>query len=123
MLDSAAEFFLPRLRVGSQYLRAQLLAEGVSVRLSSGCIEGLVRDAFEAAEHSQTEAESAVAALRREIEWRAKFIRKWVHTDEKFIEERCKPVIKIATEFALPRPWSVKATSARDVSPAAGPRR
>jgi hypothetical protein len=113
LLDYTVRMFVPNLGIGARWLKEQLDAAGVKVRLSDGCVEELANDAEMAAWRLVTSPHSEpttyLNSLRAQIARRAAFIRHWTDSDDKFdmTEETNQALVRIARKYALPRPWKL----------------
>jgi hypothetical protein len=110
-LDFIVRMFVLTLGVGLRWLREELQAAKVGIRLTDGCLAELVRDADIAATRSTGAAGSSyVERLRRELTVRASFIQRWTGSDEKLSAqetETLQSLVRIAREYALPRRWKL----------------
>jgi hypothetical protein len=95
--------------VGVRWLKEELRARNVDVRLTDTSLREFVMDADTAAKLQETTAAPYVARLREEIAARADFLRQWTLTDDP-IDMR-GPLgdrfVKLARKHALPRPWKL----------------
>jgi hypothetical protein len=107
LLDSAIDFFVPKLTSATRMLKEQLSAEGVSVRVSAGCLAEFARIASAAAARTRQADEPYGACLHREIATPSRFIREWTSSDNKFDQTEWGEFVSIARKYALPRPWTV----------------
>jgi hypothetical protein len=107
LLDSAIDFFVPKFTSATRMLKEQLSAEGVSVRVSAGCLAEFARIASAAAALTRQADEPYGACLRREIVTPCRFIREWTSSDKKFDQTVWGEFVSIARKYALPRPWIV----------------
>jgi hypothetical protein len=107
LLDSAIDFFVPKLTSATRMLKEQLSAEGVSVRVSAGCLAEFARIASAAAARTRQADEPYGACLHREIVTPSRFIREWTRSDKKFDQTEWGEFVSIARKYALPRPWTV----------------
>ena len=107
LLDSAIDFFVPKLTSATRMLKEQLSAEGVSVRVSAGCLAEFARIASAAAARTRQADEPYGACLHREIVTPSRFIREWTSSDKKFDQTEWGEFVSIARKYALPRPWTV----------------
>jgi hypothetical protein len=107
LVDSAFDFFVPKLTSATRMLREQLSAEGVSVRVSAGCLAEFAGIASAAAARTRQADEPYGACLRREIVTPSRFIREWTSSDKKFDQTEWGEFVSIARKYALPRPWTV----------------
>jgi hypothetical protein len=108
LIESALGRFVPKVRVGTQYLKEQLAAREVKVRVSDGCIEDLVRDAIESIAQAPRTDEPYLTCLRRELDARAEFISEWTGSDAGLDSQKDSTLIAIARRYALPRPWKCR---------------
>src|SRR5882757_4705223 len=110
-LDSIIRLVLLALGTGLRWLREELDAANVSIRLTDGCLDELVRNADEAVRRSGASQErSYVERLREELTVRASFIQRWTGSDEKMTlqdEETLQALVRIARKYALPRRWKL----------------
>jgi hypothetical protein len=110
-LDSIVRLVLLALGTGLRWLREELDAANVSIRLTDGCLDELVRNADEAVRRSGAGQErSYVERLREELTVRASFIQRWTGSDEKMTlqdEETLQALVRIARKYALPRRWKL----------------
>jgi hypothetical protein len=110
-LDSMLRWFVLALGIGLRWLREELAAVHVSIRLTDGCLAELVRDADTAVLRTGTNKEqSYVERLRKELAARASFIQRWTGSDEKLSsrdEESLQSLVRIARKYALPRRWKL----------------
>ena len=111
VLDSIVRLVLLALGTGLRWLREELDAANVSIRLTDGCLDELVRNADEAVRRSGASQErSYVERLREELTVRASFIQRWTGSDEKMTlqdEETLQALVRIARKYALPRRWKL----------------
>jgi hypothetical protein len=112
--------FVPSLGIGPRWLKEQLDAAGVKVRLTDGCVEELANDAemsaWRAVTSNRGEAATYLHRFREEIAARAAFVRRWTASDDKFdmTEESNQALVRIARKYALPRPWKLSDPVASD---------
>ena len=110
-LDSIVRVLVLELGIGLRWLREELDAAAVSIRLTDGCLAALVRDADEVARRAGTNTEqSYVQRLRTELAGRAGFIQRWTGTDENMSvreAESLQTLVRIARKYALPRRWKL----------------
>jgi hypothetical protein len=107
LLDSAINLFVPKFTSATRMLKEQLRAEGVSVRVSLGCLAEFAGIASAAAARTRQADEPYGACLRREIVTPSRFIREWTSSDKKFDQTEWGEFVSIARKYALPRPWRV----------------
>jgi hypothetical protein len=110
-LDSMVRLMLRAQGTGLRWLREELGAANVRIRLTDGCLEELVRNADWAASGSGGNREqSYVERFRKELAVRADFIQRWTGSDEKLTlqdEETLQELVRIARKYALPRRWKL----------------
>ena len=110
-LDSIVRMFVLLLGIGLRWLREELDAVRVSIRLTDGCLAELLHDADAAAVRAGTNTgQSYVERLRGELALRAGFIQRWTGSDEKLSAqeaESLQALVRIARRYALPRRWKL----------------
>ena len=110
-LDFIVRIYVLTLGTGLRWLRDELRASRVSIRLTDGCLAELVRDADAAVLRAGTNTEQPyVERLRKELALRANFIQRWTDSDEKLSaqeEESLQTLVRIARKYALPRRWKL----------------
>jgi hypothetical protein len=110
-LDSIVRLGLLVQGTGLRWLREDLDAAHVTIRLTDGCLDEFVRDADEAVRRAGSGKErSYVEQLRKELAVRASFIQRWTGSDEKMTlrdEESLQALVRIARKYALPRRWKL----------------
>jgi hypothetical protein len=110
-LDSVIRMFILRQGTGLRWLREELDALQVSIPLTDGCLNELVRDADEAVTRAGASREiSYVERLRQQLAVRAAFIQRWTGSDEKLSlddEASLHALVRIARKYALPRRWKL----------------
>jgi len=107
-LDSMVRLMLLAQGTGLRWLREELEAANVRIRLTDSCLEELVRTADAAATRSGER--SYVERFRQELALRANFIQRWTGSDEKMTlqdEETLQELVRIARKYALPRRWKL----------------
>jgi hypothetical protein len=107
-LDSMVRLMLLAQGTGLRWLREELEAANVRIRLTDGCLEEFVRTADAAATRSSER--SYVERFRQELALRANFIQRWTGSDEKMTlqdEETLQELVRIARKYALPRRWKL----------------
>jgi hypothetical protein len=127
LMESTIRFAFPALGVGVRWLKEELVARGVSVRITDACLRELVAEA-DAVVRRQS-AEGRVAAdepyttqLRKQLAAHAEFVRAWTQSDERIdadgrVDAR---LVSIARKYALPRAWRLSepvAAEARHPTP------
>ena len=110
-LDSIARTAILVQGTGLRWLREELDALHVSIPLTDGCLNELVRDADAAVKRTGSNKEqSYVERFRKELAARASFIHRWTGSDEKMTageEESLQGLVRIARKYALPRRWKL----------------
>jgi hypothetical protein len=110
-LDFIVRWMLRAQGTGLRWLREELDAANVKIRLTDGCLEELVRSADQAVTRSGTNLrQSYVEQFRKELAVRANFIQRWTGSDEKMTlqdEETLQELVRIARAYALPRRWKL----------------
>ena len=110
-LDSIVRLVLMAQGTGLRWLREELDAAHVTIRLTDGCLEELVRDADEAVRRAGSGKQRSYGEqLRKELVARASFIQRWTGSDEKLTlrdEESLQALVRIARKYALPRRWKL----------------
>ena len=110
-LDYIVRWMLRAQGTGLRWLREELDAANVKIRLTDGCLEELVRNADQAVTRSGTHLrQSYVEQFRKELAVRANFIQRWTGSDEKMTlqdEETLQELVRIARAYALPRRWKL----------------
>jgi hypothetical protein len=109
--DSIIRLFILALGLGLRWLREELQAAKVTIRLTDGCLTELLRDADLAVTRAGTNTEQRyVERLRTELARRAGFVQRWTGSDEKLSardEESLQALVRIARKYALPRRWKL----------------
>jgi len=110
-LDSIIRCVVLALGTGLRWLREELDAERVNIRLTDSCLSELVRSADETARYAGTNTgQTYVQRLRQELALRASFIQRWTGSDENLSvrdEESLQELVRIARKYALPRRWKL----------------
>jgi hypothetical protein len=110
-LESIVRLVLMAQGTGLRWLREELDAAHVNIRLTDGCLDEFVRNADETVRRSgANEERSYVELLRKELAVRASFIQRWTGSDEKMTlqdEETLQALVRIARKYALPRRWKL----------------
>lgn len=107
-LDSIVRTVILVQGTGSRWLREELDALSVSIPLTDGCLNELVRDADAAVKRDVSAHEpSYVERLRKELALRAAFIQGWTGSDENMDDESLQALVRIARKYALPRRWKL----------------
>lgn len=102
-MRSATDSGIPKLAAGTRYLKEQLIAGGAKVLPSEDCLKDFVLDAIEAAARSPEQGESYIASFRRHLESRARFILRWMSSDEAFEDAASRGLLEIARKHGLRR--------------------
>jgi hypothetical protein len=107
LLDPFTRFFVLIRGLGARWLKEELAAHGVRVRLSEGCLDELVRHADTGAwRQASGSSVPYLVLLRQALAAHAKFIQLWTGSDQKFDSEtETGELVRIARNFALPRCW------------------
>jgi hypothetical protein len=111
VVESAIRFAIPTLGVGTRWLKEELYARGVNVRLTDACLKDLVTDARAAAARAQAvdsnSPASYLSCLRAQIRTRAELLRTWTLSDDRIDPEApgAEQFVRLARKYALPRPW------------------
>jgi hypothetical protein len=107
LLDPVHRFFALVHGIGARWLKEELAAHGVRVRLSEGCLEELLRHADAAAWRlASGSSVPYLSHLRQALAADASFIQLWTESDEKFgSDDDTGELVRIARNFALPRRW------------------
>jgi hypothetical protein len=109
VVESAIRFAIPTLGLGIRWVKEELQARGVNVRLTEACLRELVMDADamarRQAEHK--DSPSYLACLRQQISTRAEFLKTWTLSDERIDSDvpHTEQLVRLAQKYALPRPW------------------
>jgi len=107
LLDTAIDVFARTFTDAAHLLKEQLVAQGVRVWVSPGCLEEFAAVASSAAVRTRQAGESYRSSLRREMQARSQFIQEWTGSDKKFEPAQVDELVAIARKYALPRPWRV----------------
>jgi hypothetical protein len=110
--DFALRYAASAFGVGVRWLREELSARGVSVRLTEACLREFAMDADAAAriETSVGDAHEPYArSLRRQLAARAEFLRAWTRSDDRLddVDPSVQRLTSIARKYALPRAWTL----------------
>jgi hypothetical protein len=121
LVDFTMRHAIPAFGVGVRWLREELQARGVSVRITETCLREFALDA-EAAARDASGDQPYAARLRREIAARADFLCAWTRSDDRLdVGDPAKQaLIRIARKHALPRAWTLSepiAHAARNPTP------
>lgn len=114
IIDSTLHRCVPGLGIGRRWLRERLVELDVRIPLCEGCVQELVNDA-EAATWRRLLASAGggglryLELLREEIVARAQFVQRWTASDERIDAntEGLAALVRIARNYALPRPWKL----------------
>jgi hypothetical protein len=124
LVDSTLRYAIPMFGVGTRWLKDELRARGVSVRVTEACLRELSADA-DAAASADSHAEGTdayVPRLKHEIAQRAEFLKAWTQSDDNTGLDATfgDRLPRIARKYALPRPWRLSepvAAEARHPTP------
>jgi hypothetical protein len=110
--DSIVRMFVLALGIGLRWLREELQAQHVNIRLTDGCLVELLQDADAAIvrDSSTRKEQRYVERLRKELAARASFIQRWTGSDDKLSArdaESLQALVRIARKYALPRRWKL----------------
>ena len=118
-LNSGIRVFLLAQGSAARWLREELAALKVRIRLTDGCIDELAREADHAARRAAATGDGASYGelLREQIVLRASWVRRWTMTDEKAPADDpvAQAFVRIARKYALPRPWKLSEPAAVEV--------
>jgi len=110
-LASIARIYVLASGLGLRWLREELQALQVNIRLTEGCLVELLNDADAAVVRAGSNKEQTyVEWLRKELALRANFIQRWTGSDENLparAEESLQALVRIARKYALPRRWKL----------------
>ncbi len=109
LVDNTIRYAIPALGIATRWLKEELEARGVRTPLTESCLKELVTDAQSQASHATVGAEvpaSYPTYLRKQLAARAEFLRQWTLSDDR-IEPGHERLVRIARNFALPRPWKL----------------
>ena len=109
LVDCTIRYAIPALGIATRWLREELEARGVRVPLAEACLKELVTDAESDARLEACSAHASgpyAAFLRTQLAARAEFLRLWTLSDDR-IEPGSERLVRIARNFALPRPWKL----------------
>jgi hypothetical protein len=120
-VDFTMRHAIPAFGVGVRWLREELQAREVSVRITETCLREFAVDA-EAAAQDAVGDEPYAQRLRREIAARADFLRAWTRSDDRLAvgDPSVRTLVAIARKYALPRAWTLSepiASAARNPTP------
>lgn len=118
-LNTGIRAFLRAQGTAVRWLREQLELLEVRIRLTDGCIEELAREADRAARRACMAGEGAsyLEVLREQLDVQADWVRRWTSTDEKVPagDPAAQAFVRIARNYALPRPWKLSEPVAVEV--------
>jgi hypothetical protein len=109
LVDSTIRYAIPALGIATRWLKEELEARGVKTPLTEACLKELVTDAESHAQLGTPAADASTsyaAYLRAQLAARAEFLRQWTLSDDR-IEPGSERLVRIARNFALPRPWKL----------------
>lgn len=119
-LNSGIRALLLAQGTATRWLREELDALQVRIRLTDGCIEELAREADQAARRAAGAGAGAsyVELLRQHLIVQANWVRRWTTTDEKppADDAVAQAFVRIARKYALPRPWKLSDPVAVEVT-------
>lgn len=119
-LNSGIRVLLLAQGTAARWLREELNALKVCIRLTDGCIEELAREADHAARRWVGAGNDAsyVGLLRQQLIVQANLVRRWTATDEKVAADDpvAQAFVRIARKYALPRPWKLSDPVAVEVA-------
>jgi hypothetical protein len=120
-VDFTMRHAIPAFGMGVRWLREELLARKVSVRMTETCLREFALDA-EAAARVAFGDEPYARRLRREIATRADFLHAWTRSDDRLDvgDPSVQNLVAIARKYALPRAWTLSepiASAARNPTP------
>ena len=121
LVDFTMRHAIPAFGVGVRWLREELIARGVSVRVTETCLREFAMDAAAAASDVAGD-EPYAQRLRRAIAARADFLRAWTRSDDRLdvADPAVQHLVAIARKYALPRAWTLSepiAAAARNPTP------
>jgi hypothetical protein len=112
LVDSLPRFLFPTRRRGVRWLRELLHDLGVTAPLSPSCLDEFVMSAADAAVKTRTANQTYAAALKKQLEARARFVQLWTNTDGELGQPEYEEFIPTARKHLLPRSWAITQTSA-----------
>jgi hypothetical protein len=126
LLDSGIRVFILAQGAGTRWLKEELNSLKVTIPLTEGCLEELVRQADSVAQRTVGAARGEVSYLtdlRQELAAQARLVQRWTTSDEKLGtgDENAEAFVRIARKYALPRPWKLSdpvAVESRRLRPA-----
>jgi hypothetical protein len=111
-VDNTIRYAIPALGIATRWLKEELEARGVKIPLTESCLKELVTDAQ--LEGAAAEVPVSYASyLRAQLAARAEFLRQWTLSDDR-IDPESERLVRIARNFALPRPWKLSEPVASD---------
>lgn len=125
LLESGIRALTLAQGTGVRWLKEELSSLSVRTPLSEGCLDELVRVADAAAWQSVSASDGAksyLTELRQQVRREALAVQRWTGTDEKLPadDENAQAFVRIARQYALPRPWKLSepvAVESRRVRP------
>ncbi len=115
LIESLPRFLFPTRSRGLRLLREQLRELGVTAPLSPGCLSEFVMSAAQAAQLEHTANGTYAAALRKQLETRARFVHFWTTTDDAVTGPELSEFVSIARKHLLPRAWAIPETTVTEV--------
>ncbi len=112
LVDFTIRHAIPALGIATRWLKDELDTRNVSIPLPDACLRELVTDADTAARMQAGDCGAGnpyTTCLRDQIAARADFMRVWTQSDEPIdvSEAQNQRLVKVARNFALPRPWKL----------------
>jgi hypothetical protein len=109
LVESTIRFAIPALRIGTRWLKDELQAQAVSVRLTDACLRELVMHADAVAKRQAADIRSFnsyLPFLRQQIRTRVEFLKVWTQSDDAIdLTGPHAELVRFARKYALPRPW------------------
>jgi hypothetical protein len=115
-IDSLPRFLFPTRSRGLRWLREQLRDLGVRAPLSPGCLNEFLTSADQAAQRARGADETYAAALKKQLELRARFVHRWTTTDDALDQPECAEWAATARKHLLPRSWTILDTTVTESS-------
>jgi hypothetical protein len=112
LLDATLQYAIPTFGVAERWLKEELTAHGVTVRVTDAFVRDLAADADSAAREELSADDTAKPyslRLHRELADRAEFVRAWTRSDDDVTLEHVHSDewVRIARKHALPRAWKL----------------
>lgn len=117
LADSLKRYAIQFLGTGVDWLRAELRARAIPVRITEACLRELLSDADAAARRRTSGSDAGadyVALLRQELQIRADFLRTWTLSDDgiDLRDVSYDHLVSVARRYALPRSWRLSEPTA-----------